>query len=198
MKKLGFLGFFFGFLLLALDLSAAPISYKQAAHYAAQHFQTVAPLYGNVAPSLLYTSSGVPSRGSNDGKDYYVFGKPAGTGFVIVAGDDALPTILAYSDEGNFPVNDLPPHIASYLEGYSLWVAQARARGVQYTQYAVHYGDSAAFEGDCVGSGLSLQSFYARNWRTPRTSGVCSDSSSADYALFFLAATRGGHGRRLP
>ncbi len=135
MKKLSFLGFFFGGLLLALNLLAAPISYKQAAHYAAQHFQTVAPLCGNVAPSLLYTSSGVPSRGSNDGKDYYVFGKPAGTGFVIVAGDDALPTILAYSDEGNFPVNDLPPHIASYLEGYSLWVAQARARGVQYTAH---------------------------------------------------------------
>ena len=135
MKKLSFLGFFFGFLLLALDLFATPISYKQAAHYAAQHFQTVAPLRGNVAPSLLYTSSGVPSRGCNDGKDYYVFGKPAGIGFVIVAGDDALPTILAYSDEGNFPVNDLPPHIASYLEGYSLWVAQARARGVQYTAH---------------------------------------------------------------
>ena len=36
-------------------------------------------------------------------------------------------------------MNDLPPHIASYLEGYSLWVAQARARGVQYTAHNTQY-----------------------------------------------------------
>lgn len=109
-----------------LNVLANPISQEKAALYAAQHFQMTLSRSGQPPVALIYTSSGMPTKGYNDGKDFYVFGNTSGTGFVIVAGDDALPTILAYSDRENFPAKALPKEVAAYLDGYSAWVKQVR------------------------------------------------------------------------
>ncbi|MBP6333878.1 MAG: thiol protease/hemagglutinin PrtT [Bacteroidia bacterium] len=48
---------------------------------------------------------------------FYVFN--AGTsGFVIVAGDDNVTPILAYSDQGTFDPGNMPQNVAKWLEGY--------------------------------------------------------------------------------
>ena len=118
--------FLWGVLLCgALEAWANPISREKAATYAAQHFQIPITRGGENPVVLLYTSTGVPTRGSNDGKDFYVFGNTAGEGFVVVAGDDALPPILAYSDR-EFPSKAMPKEVASYLKGYSAWVKEVR------------------------------------------------------------------------
>jgi Peptidase C10 family/Spi protease inhibitor/Secretion system C-terminal sorting domain len=39
-------------------------------------------------------------------------------GFVIVSGDDNVMPILAYSDEGSFDPNNIPPNTSKWLEGY--------------------------------------------------------------------------------
>ena len=118
--------FLWGVLLCgALEAWANPISREKAATYAAQHFQIPITRGGENPVVLLYTSTGVPTRGSNDGKDFYVFGNTAGEGFVVVAGDDALPPILAYSDR-EFPSQAMPKEVASYLKGYSAWVKEVR------------------------------------------------------------------------
>lgn len=69
---------------------------------------------------LVYTAK---SRGSGLDADiraanyFYVFDVDA-HGFVIVAADDAMIPILAYSDEGAFYPNRIPHNAAKWLEGY--------------------------------------------------------------------------------
>lgn len=49
---------------------------------------------------------------------FYVFNLVAAKGFVIVAGDDAVMPILAYSIESNFDPENIPQNTAKWLEGY--------------------------------------------------------------------------------
>jgi len=49
---------------------------------------------------------------------FYIFNAGAATGFVIVAGDDNVTPILAYSDDGAFDPDNIPPNAAQLLTGY--------------------------------------------------------------------------------
>ena len=128
-KRLCIVGLLASMLLATAAAWAAPISRKQAERYAVQYFQNTTPLRGERSLALLYTSTGVPTRGNNDGKDFYVFGNPSGKGFVVVAGDDVVPPILGYSTTTTFPTKELPAELASYLAGYSQWLRQAKRTG---------------------------------------------------------------------
>ena len=55
---------------------------------------------------------------------YYVFNAShAGDGYVIVAGDDRAPAVLAYSDEGTFDAQDIPEAMQALLDGYAAQIA---------------------------------------------------------------------------
>lgn len=49
--------------------------------------------------------------------DYYVFNNA--NGYVVVAGDDCVPAVLAYSDEGAFDINNMPDGMRMMLETYA-------------------------------------------------------------------------------
>ena len=111
-------------------LSAAPVDVKRAEQMAQQQLQSVQPLRGGeYALSLAYTSSGIPVRGDQGIKDYYIFNLKKQDGFVIVAGDDRLPQpILGYSLESPFGVEGMPEHIKHWLEANAYQVQQLRTR----------------------------------------------------------------------
>ena len=48
---------------------------------------------------------------------YYVFN--ANNGYVIVAGDDRVPAVLGYSDQGTFDADNIPEAMQSWLDGYA-------------------------------------------------------------------------------
>lgn len=48
--------------------------------------------------------------------EYYVFSDEANGGFVVVSGEEAAPTILAYSDEGRFDAAQVPEAMEEWLE----------------------------------------------------------------------------------
>ena len=50
--------------------------------------------------------------------ELYVFAPIEGEGFVIVAGDDCARPVLAYSYTNSFPVDNMPAHVAEWIEGY--------------------------------------------------------------------------------
>lgn len=50
--------------------------------------------------------------------EIYVFAPVAGEGFVVVSADDCARPVLAYSMTGSFPVENMPPHVAAWIEGY--------------------------------------------------------------------------------
>jgi len=117
---------------LSLSGWALPVSLREAEVLANKHWKSVKRLRGESALALLYTSSGTPVRGANDNKEYYVFGNRSGVGFVVVAGDDALPSVLGYSTNSSFTPSCLSPELKAWLEGYALWVQQVRKGTVQH------------------------------------------------------------------
>lgn len=62
----------------------------------------------------------------------YVFN--SGTnGFVMVAGDDIVTPVLAYSDEGAFDPNNIPPNAAKWIEGYKNQIRFAIENNIKAT-----------------------------------------------------------------
>lgn len=52
-------------------------------------------------------------------EDYYVFNAEDNGGFVIISGDDRTPEVLGYADSGSLDMDNLPPNLKGWLEGYS-------------------------------------------------------------------------------
>jgi hypothetical protein len=71
----------------------------------------------SLTPTIVYTA--LPLRGENgSGPSFYVVNFNA-EGFVLVAGDDRVQPILAFSDEGAFVAENMPAHISFFLDGYT-------------------------------------------------------------------------------
>jgi hypothetical protein len=56
---------------------------------------------------------------------YYVFNSISPQGFVIIAGDDKVVPVLGYSDQKSFDLDNIPAHVAAWLEGYKNQVKYA-------------------------------------------------------------------------
>lgn len=54
-----------------------------------------------------------------DKEAYYIFSSPESDEFVIVSGDERMPSILAYSDESDFENANIPPNVLYWLESYT-------------------------------------------------------------------------------
>lgn len=78
--------------------------------------------------TLVYTAPADFSLRSEVNALYYIYTVPNDGGFVIVSGDDNTMPILAYSDQGTFPVSEIPDNIKNWLEFYSReinWVIES-------------------------------------------------------------------------
>jgi hypothetical protein len=120
----------FCFFACALSLKAATVSEQQAQTVAIHYFmsQTQAKV---VNASLVYTKT------ENSGAaDFYVFNITTQTGFVIVAADDNIQPILAFSDESYFKedVNNRTG-LSDWVTNWSTNIAKAVSTGVQASDY---------------------------------------------------------------
>jgi hypothetical protein len=66
------------------------------------------------------------------GAAYYIFNSD--NGFVIVAGDDAVIPILAYSTEGNISLTDVPPNAKDWLNYYEQQIRYVIANNIPATE----------------------------------------------------------------
>ncbi len=114
--------------LSAMALQAKTVTAEQALT-AAQHFRQTQVAKGVMAApmkadmKLAYTA---------DNAEFYVFNGANSTGYVIVAGDDCAPTILGYSDKGNFDSANMPPAMKEWLKSYERQVALSAQSGIAY------------------------------------------------------------------
>lgn len=112
--------FLFVLTMLTAAAWAAPRSQQQAL-LEAKRFATSKGIIQADAPSLNYKA---PRKQQSAGDAaYYVFNFGQAGGFVIVSGDDRTPTILGYSDSGEFDIDNLPAHIRSWFQGYADQIA---------------------------------------------------------------------------
>ena len=82
------------------------------------------------APALNLKWTGGSNVQTRAGQEpaFYVFDNSAG-GFVIVAGDDCVEPILAYSNEGQFVVEGMPDNIKYWFDHLQEGIAYLRAAG---------------------------------------------------------------------
>ena len=80
-------------------------------------------------------SSGSSSSSSSnlDGEvlaPYYIFSRGEDKGFVIVSGDDAVPEVLGYTEQGNFDEENMAPFLKWYLDYYRDHIEYAQVNGL--------------------------------------------------------------------
>ena len=111
---------FFLILLLMLlgSLSAKSVDETTActvaAHFYAQKYNHASE---SLNPTIDYTAPAL--RGENGSTPSFYVVNFGSEGFVIVAGDDRIQPILAFSDEGAFVTENMPDHIRFFLDGYT-------------------------------------------------------------------------------
>ena len=110
-------------------LIASPIERVVALQYAKQFLsQTSAPQFApgkmpvsQVEPEPAYTAAD-PVTGT---PRYYIYNLSSDGGFVIVAADTRVKTILGYSFNGGFDKNNIPVNMREWLDEYSSQIAYA-------------------------------------------------------------------------
>lgn len=99
-------------LIFAQGISANPIDAQQARQEAmkflTQNASAKKMMKGRVDLQLTYSSQN---------GEYYAFNAPAG--YVLVSGDDRMPAVIGYSDEGEFDQENIPENMRSWLEMYA-------------------------------------------------------------------------------
>ena len=112
--------------LLSLNAIANPIDPEKAEQIAAdflpstEYFTLVSNSKENRVKAFGPASGSAP---------YYIYSRGEGQGYVIVAGDDCLPTILGYTESGDFDADNIPPALQAMLDSWAESIAQAQANG---------------------------------------------------------------------
>lgn len=65
--------------------------------------------------------------------DYYVFNASDGNGFVVIAGDDRVRPVLAYSTTGSFDPNDVADGFEYTLNSFGIEIQYAREHDIEAT-----------------------------------------------------------------
>lgn len=105
-------------MILLGNASAKPVDEATARTVASHFFASQYNLPSeSLTPQIAYAASPLrDGKGATPG--FYVINFN-NDGFVIVAGDDRVQPILAFSDEGAFVAENMPEHIRFFLDGYS-------------------------------------------------------------------------------
>ena len=121
-------------LMVGIIAIAAPRTAEQARKIAAEQARKLG--IASAQPQLMEKAS--PRRaagiGTTDANYYYVFNNEGGKGFTIVSGDDLMPEIVGYSDQGSFSEENMPENVKSFLKAYEQTldkVAEGDAKSLQ-------------------------------------------------------------------
>ncbi len=105
--------------LLSLAATARTISSYEA-HSIAADFFSKSGINASIQSPTQQTQ-----RSADDTKPYYIFNAGDSNGFVIVAGDDRIGSILGYSDSGSFSLENAPDGLVALMELYQQYMDQA-------------------------------------------------------------------------
>ena len=105
---------------------AGPVD-AQRAQQLGQRFLSATTLKSDIMTNLVYSSA---TRGN---VDYYVFNVNNGNGFVIIAGDDRVKPVLAYSTTGSFDANDIADGFNFTLNSFSEEIQYVRDHNLTAT-----------------------------------------------------------------
>ena len=96
------------------SLMAGPVDQQKAKKLGTKFLSTTAISQKNADIQLDLVSVAA----DRDATDYYVFNVSNGEGFVVIAGDDRVRPILAYSTTGSYNPNDVADGFQYTLDGF--------------------------------------------------------------------------------
>lgn len=123
-------------LLVALTLSAAPIGEKRARDIATSFFSKSSTRSTTATVELAYAGEintstkgklSTSSRTNIDESLLYIYNRTDAKGHVVIAGEDSLRPIIAFSHEGCLDMDNIPDGVRFMLSSWSKQVAAARA-----------------------------------------------------------------------
>ena len=111
------------------DVFAGPVGQTRAMQIGQRFLgaTTLGEQKTDIQLQLVYTSA------TREAVDYYVFNVEGGNGFVIVAGDDRVKPILAYSTTGSFNANDVADGFEFTLNSFSDEIKYVREHNLTAT-----------------------------------------------------------------
>ena len=111
------------------NLLAGPIDQQKAQKLGAKFLgtTTLAKKNADIQLNLVSIAS------NRDAVDYYVFNVSNGDGFVIIAGDDRVKPILAYSTTGSFDPNNISEGFGYTLNGFREEIQYVREHNLSAT-----------------------------------------------------------------
>ncbi len=121
-------------LTIAVTVSARPVS-QETAQRLVQSFVSANFEFTRQSSDLSLVKTGYSDRGE---ACYYVFNVGT-TGFVILAGDDAVRPVIGYSDKGTFNPDDMAPALADYLERMRLGIMSEAQKGTGNAEVAADW-----------------------------------------------------------
>ena len=115
-------------LMMSMTLFAERISQEDAA-LVANHFMNVAST--NTAVKKATPAKRMALKTTAEQNLYYIYENADGEGWVIVAANDAVMPILAYSETGTFRTDNLPDNIRSWMGKYNNFIRRIENDGVE-------------------------------------------------------------------
>lgn len=112
-----------GCVVFTCQLLANPITREQAQRNVQAFLQQRGKRVA--APSLHHAQ-----MTSSPSAAYYVFNVGNDDGYVIASGDDCVPDILGYADEGTIDINNIPCNMQGWLDGYAQQIQSMREHGL--------------------------------------------------------------------
>lgn len=143
MKKLLFIPLLF----VSFILSAAPIGEKRARELALEFFAKKATRAADVKLDLEWAGHDINkavTRGSVVDADealMYIYNRADAQGFVIISGDDGTRSVVAYSDEGSFEMNDIADATRWMLSAWCDQIEATRAGDIPPLNGGVIFDD---------------------------------------------------------
>lgn len=122
-------------LLLAVSAVAAPVDSSRALTVARHFYQSTLARDAFMVQAVPLVPTSLPDpimgRGRGDPTLYLFNVAEGGGGFVLVAGDDCVTPILAYSTSPMVTDRGFPPAFVKWIENYADQIREARAHGLQ-------------------------------------------------------------------
>ena len=129
MKKVLIIGFA---CVMALNMWAERVSVEDAAVVANNFMNVAQPASGvHRAPAKRMV---LKANSESSEPQYYIYENANGEGWVMVAANDVVRPILAYSHTGSFRTDNMPKNVKGWLGRYSRQIKQAEENNVQATE----------------------------------------------------------------
>lgn len=125
----------FALLVSSMTLMAERVS-REDASLVANHFMNVAAPSSadgvkRIAPAKRMVLKQTSAQTENQ---YYVYENENGEGWVIISANDAVRPILAYSETGHFPIENMPSNLRKWMGKYDKFIKRIETDNVEASE----------------------------------------------------------------